>query len=179
MGLFLPRALFTAAAVATVLVACTPVVPPHLEYRDRMCDALCKRRSECLPGADGSDVKSCETNCRESGSKRRPYWRADYVDATVQCLETSTCGVIKESVERTCFLDTRPEPSDLARRACMAFEAKQRECVGAVEDIDACLNKLGWRLLSDPVLAELLDCEGQRCGGERRMMCVNEAFGGQ
>jgi hypothetical protein len=161
--------------LAALLVACTPVVPPVAANVDRICDTLCRRRGECRPGWDQT---TCQASCRDRGSKRRPYWRADYVEAAVQCLASSSCDVILERVERACFIDTRPEPTDLARRACMAVEAKQRECIGSPEDVDECLNKWEWRLYSDPVLEELIDCEKQHCGGNRRKTCINEAMGG-
>jgi hypothetical protein len=96
----------------------------------------------------------------------------------VGCIANSTCDVILQSVERTCFVDTRPEPSDIARRACIAAEKKQHECMGSPEDVDECLNKRGWRLYSDPVLEEMIDCEKQHCGGDNRTHCINEALGG-
>jgi hypothetical protein len=170
------RGLATAAFLAALIVACTPLVPPNAANVDRICDTLCRRRGECKPGWDQT---ICQASCRDRGSKRRPYWRADYVEAAVQCLATSSCDVILQSFERACFVDTRPEPSDTARRACIAAEAKQHECMGSPQDVDECLTKWEWRLYSDPVLEEIIDCEKQHCGGDNRVHCINEAMGGR
>lgn len=158
-----------------VAAGCTPPVPAHPEYVDRICDSLCRKRAECKPDWD---QKICQTSCRDRGSSRRPYWRADYVDAAVQCITSSSCETILKEVERACFQDTRPEPTEVARRACMAAEQKQHECVGAPVDMDECLNKWNWRAYSDPVLEEIVDCEKQRCGGNQRSRCISEALGG-
>jgi len=40
------------------------------------------------------------------------------------------------------------------------------------------LNKWNWRVYSDSVLEEMIECEKQRCGRDRRMMCINEVLGG-
>lgn len=171
----LRRRIVGGAAVAAVIVACTPLVPPHLEYVDHICDTLCHKRGECSPGWD---QKTCQTDCRERGNKRRAYWRADYVEAAVSCIANSSCDVVLQKVNAACFRDTKPEPSDIARRACTAAEAKDRECNGAPQNIDECLNKWNWRLYSDPVLEEIIDCEKQHCGGDNRVRCINEAMGG-
>jgi hypothetical protein len=166
---------FTSASIVGALVAaCTPVVPPNATNADRICDALCARRTAC--GA-GENDPTCQESCRDPKMKVRAYWRADYVEAASACIARASCNVSTEEVEGACLVAARPEPSDTARRACRIFEAKQRECIGAPEDVGQCLDGKNWRVFSDPVLEEFIACEGQHCGANSRKMCVDGVLG--
>ena len=166
------KVLLVATFAMGLFVACTPLVPPHAENVDQICDTLCHRRGEC---DSRWDQKACQTSCRERGSKRRPYWRADYVESALHCIQSSSCDVVSDHVA-ACFEKARPEPTDMARQACRAVTAKNRTCSGQPEDIDKCLDKWGYRDLSDPVLKEIVDCTEQRCA--RFGGCIREVLGG-
>jgi hypothetical protein len=159
---------------ALALVACIPRVPPHLENVERLCDTWCRERGMCTPGWNR---EACQTDCRERGDKRAPYWRGDYVESIVHCIEASRCEVLTaKDPQAICFAQTRPEPSETARRACIAVEAKQRECKAPPESVDDCLNEWNWRVLGDRVLEELIACERQACGAGRTT-CIDQALG--
>jgi hypothetical protein len=161
------------AFVSIIVASCaTPLVPPNRASAASVCSLQCKRLGECRPGWD---LDACNRNCLND--HLLPFFRDDYVAAIKECLEKSTCDVLESSLERTCWLATRPEPSDVAVRAAHHAAAKDRLCVGSAYDTDHYLEKDRWRTLSDPVLAEMDKCEEMRCGNRWRSDCIRTALG--
>jgi hypothetical protein len=152
--------------------ACTSLPPPNTANAARICDAMCKRLSDCKPGWD---VDACEKDCHRD--HLLPYYRDDYVGAVAQCVQTSTCDIILGSLGRTCFQATKPGPSDVARQTCMAIVAKDHLCTGKPEELDDCLGKWRYGLLSDPVLSALASCQDIPCGNRRRRSCSAATLG--
>jgi hypothetical protein len=162
----------TCALAPLLAGACTSAPPPNTANAAQICDSMCKRLSDCKPGWD---VGTCETSCRRD--KLVPYYREDYVGAVAQCIQTSTCDVILHSLDRTCLQATRPGPSDIARQTCMTIVAKDHSCTGKPEELDDCLTKWRYGLLSDPVLSALASCQDMPCGNRRRRNCSNATLG--
>lgn len=163
----------TLVTLVTLLAACGErTLPPNAPNVARLCGAKCERLAACRPGWD---VNTCEQDCRRD--KLLPYYRDDYVDAIAQCLGTASCDVILAGGATACWRKTLPEPTDIARRACLVAENKNRVCVGSPVDIEACLDKWRWRILKDSVLTEFMSCEEQSCGGYRRSHCIQVTIG--
>jgi hypothetical protein len=53
----------------------------------------------------------------------------------------------------------------------------QHLCTGEPLNMDDCLYKWNWGLLSDPVLSEIEQCQELACGRQRRASCVNDITG--
>ncbi len=165
--------LVTFATFATLLAACGErMLPPNAPNVARLCVAKCERLAACRPGWD---VDTCEQDCRRD--QLLPYFRDDYSDAIAQCLSTASCDAILAGAARACWQKTIPEPTDLARQACLVAENRDRVCVGSPVDVEACLTKWRWGILKDSVLTQFMDCEQQRCGGYRRSQCVRATMG--
>jgi hypothetical protein len=158
------------AAAATKAPA-ADVIPPDPTIVDRMCGTYCRRLAECQPGAG---VPQCEQNCRERGHRLRPYFRTDYVDASVHCEETATCDVILHSSDQ-CHTPLRPPPTADVAHFC-AWAGKQGfDCTGRTDGEANCL-KGNWSLIRDDALNELFRrCEHEPCA--TRVHCLNASLG--
>jgi hypothetical protein len=164
------RRVGSAAMVVSVLVACEDTkFPPNPSNIDRVCDTKCKRLVECNPAWDAA---RCQAGCR--ANKLRGYDRSDYIDASVKCLEAATCDVVLGPLDRKCLVETRPEPSDVARRYCRAAGAKDYECRGKPPDFDKCLQG-SLAMISDTVLQKMVDCESLKCSSAGH--CARETIG--
>jgi hypothetical protein len=185
-------AAFFAGAIAFVLVACGEPPPPQQPQQqpqtqqqgqgqqgqsagfvDRLCNTLCKKNVECIPGWDPAQ---CQQNCRERGSPARAFWREDYAKATLACLDAAGCDVMSkgDTIEKTCFGDTRPAPSETAKKLCDVSLDKERTCSdAAAPDSAACLKK--WGMIDDAKLKEMLACQERPCGEAAR--CAKAAVG--
>jgi hypothetical protein len=142
-------------------------------YVDRLCNTLCKKNVECVPGWDPAQ---CQQNCRERGSAARAFWRDDYKAATLSCLESAGCDVMSkgDAIEKKCFVDTKPQPSDAAKKYCDASIEKERTCSdAAAPDAAACLQK--WGVIADATLTEMTACQQRPCG--EAATCAKAAVG--
>jgi hypothetical protein len=171
-----PSWLFSTIVVgagALLVASCgAPLVPPNTANVARVCQLECKRLGDCRPGWD---MDACDRGCRRD--RLLPYFREDYVAAITTCLEQSTCDVILGPLHDTCWGATRPAPSDLARRAAEEASAKEHLCRGDPVSPEQVLDKWRWAALSDPVLEELRQCEGLRCGRAWRHDCIKITLG--
>jgi hypothetical protein len=158
-------------AVAVTEAPAADVIPPDATIVDRMCGTYCRRLAECQAGAG---VPQCEQGCRERGHRLRPYYRTDYVDASVHCEEAATCDVILHSSDQ-CHTPLRPPPTADAAHFC-AWSGKQAfDCSGRSDGEANCL-KGNWSLIRDDVLNELFRrCEHEPCA--TRVHCLNASLG--
>ena len=146
-------------------------IPPNPANLDRICGTYCRRLAECQPGAG---VAQCEAGCRERNpNKLRPYYRADYVDASVHCMETATCDVILHNADQ-CSVALRPPPSDAVVRYCTGVAKQTFDCSGRTDGQAGCLKV--WGLVRDDVADELARrCASGSCA--TRGHCLNSAVG--
>jgi hypothetical protein len=148
--------------LAVALVSCAePQRPRNDAYVDRLSNAICQKRVQCDPKWDGA---TCQKSCRERGSAARPFWRDDYVSATLACVDGAQCELALEppALEKKCFKDTRPEPSALAKKFCDVAVEKDRTCTGLPPNVPRCLRS--WGMVRDDVMNELIDCQDRPCG---------------
>jgi hypothetical protein len=147
------------------------VIPPDPSNLDRICGTYCRRLAECQPGAG---VPQCDAACRERNpSKLRPYYRKDYVDASVSCMETASCAVILHSSDQ-CSVALRPSPSEAVVRYCTEVGKQIFDCSGRADGQAGCLKV--WGPIRDDVADEL----ARRCGSApcaTRVHCHNSAVG--
>jgi hypothetical protein len=139
-----------------LLCACTaPKHPSNLEAIDEICQPLCVKRQGC----DASDeFGSCMSSCRNFGTPRRIYWRADYIASIRACLARTACGPdFARTIRRSCFDETYAglPPTPLAKTYCRARVDKDRIC-GMTTFTDKCLE--GNKVFTDAILAQKNDC---------------------
>jgi hypothetical protein len=161
------------AAPPAVAVAAPPadVIPPDATILDRICGTYCRRLAECEPGAG---VPQCDAACRGRNPNRlRPYYRADYVDASVHCMDTASCDVILHSSDQ-CSVALRPPPTETVARFCATMGKQIFDCSGRTDGPAVCFK--AWGLVRDDVATEL----SRRCGTapcDTRVRCYNGAVG--
>ena len=168
---------------AFAIIACAepaqPAQPPRNQgdtraegYIDRVCNTLCQKSVQCDPKWDGA---LCQKNCRERGSPARAFWREDYQKATLACLDAVACDVMKtgDVTDKKCFSETRPEPSELAKRYCEVSLEKERTCSGQAPDMPACLR--AWGMINDAALKTMVECQDRACG--EATPCAKAAVG--
>ena len=162
------RATFSSLLSALPLVACAASQPPpeaqHVHvgaFVEGLCNTLCEKQVHC---DHNLDAETCQTNCRQRGSPAREFWREDYAKATLACLDTSGCDVMRsgDTIGKKCFEETRPEPSDAAKHFCEVSEAKEQSCTAAPPNVPACLRT--WGMMKDTALAEMVACQDRACG---------------
>ena len=160
-----------APVTAPAPMSTADVIPPNPTNLDRICGTYCRRLAECQQGAG---APQCEENCLlRNPNKLRPYYRQDYVDASVGCFETAACDIILRDSNK-CSIDIRPPPTDAVTRYCAQVGKQIFDCSGRTDGETACLKT--WGLIRDDVADEL----SRRCGGascDTRVHCHDAAVG--
>jgi hypothetical protein len=169
----------TVAWLVVILASCAaPPAPGHPERVDEMCSASCSRRAAC--GAD-ADEPSCEADCRETGGKKRKYWRSDYVDAVSSCLRALPCGAARSASERrkVCFANSLPAPSPTAMRFANLAVSQDLSCHVFYNDPPTVAKRArDFGVYDDQVLEQMIACQEQGCTGhDTRWQCAMNVIG--
>jgi hypothetical protein len=144
----LRRALVALAALGA-LFGCTPgylkdyledaPLPRNEQTVPRLCQKMCDREVAC--GAATGAVAQCLATCAQDhgqdaryGGRRRPYWRADYVEGVLGCIDAASCDLVADETRFLvqCFQDTSPAPTQLSKEVCSLERENALRCGGSL-----------------------------------------------
>jgi len=157
--------ILTAASLITVSCG-RPTYPSNPNNPARVRGSVGRFFARC--GGDQATLDSRFSGGRE---KVLAYWRVEYIDGFISCVDALPCEARTDVVKR-CLFDTAV-PAPRAKHSCSTMSERDRYCGQSAKDTEThCMIMFG--MFNDDVLAAVEECSERSCSN--RGECVADVM---